>query len=331
MTLKILYNIDDSSQKKYKPDFEIVVNVYLIQDSTPVPNVEIQYIFQGSPYTFQNIKNIKINNIVEYIAVFQTSIPSLADEFQLKSIQIDNIEFIYSFDIIFQRGTEQIEFLTPFADNGITFFNNDIKVQNPFTNVSLTPNCFNTFQNNELTQVLRNMSYLYPVLNTSYGIIRIALPFSYDPETQYSCEFKSEADLFQVYFYGIFYIMASENKTLYSNELEKIKFLIDHQYYVYMIFGPDVISTDIKKWGQKTVYTISNSFSFWYSGQNPEWPGNIQNVPPNIPITNELYDPKTNINWCPQIYGQNFNSLQECLSSDHIGPVDNFTETSWPT
>lgn len=184
-----------------------------------------------------------------------------------------------------------------------------------------------------------------------YGIMRITIPDCYISTEHYQCLSSKETEHFDVYYSSV----SSQNTpsepyypywTVNMRMLHSISFTIHDQPYAYVFWAPrdqipdfeKLTTAPIVEWGNKKGYLLpapTYAFFFRYKQENPDWKGNTKNAPCALtvdtirPVTVQLTDLDTKVNYCPQLYGQNFDSFMEFLSSPSIGPISNETEESW--
>jgi hypothetical protein len=194
-------------------------------------------------------------------------------------------------------------------------------------------------------------TYLYATQQLSpiqymYGVMQITLPNCYVPSM---CEPQEN--------YDVQYFSVSSNQkadggkrlpfwTVNYRMMKQYEQVIDNVSYAYVFFAPveqiePLLTTSnqsappVVSWGDRQGYIFAYcnfAFIFRYKDPKPSWPGSPINAPcyktqaSNLPITDQLT--KDGINWCPQIYGDNFTSLQDMLDSPTIGPVQK--DQPWP-
>lgn len=184
-------------------------------------------------------------------------------------------------------------------------------------------------------------------LSFNYGIMRIAVPKCFMPSDVCLPYANYDVQYFSV---GAHQCCNKDSKllpfwTVNAKMLKKIQ--KKDEPYAYVFFAPQgqVRSrmTDENQtvpplidWGDRKGYlleTPSYAFIFRYKVPNPEWPGSpshatcYDTVATSKPVGDELIGPD-GVNWCPSIYGDNFDSIDAMIAAPFIGSVGK--DSVWP-
>lgn len=205
---------------------------------------------------------------------------------------------------------------------------------------------FSSVQFRENLKILDNFSYDDFI---SYGILRVRVMDGFIT-TEDCGSWKKDFDVgyFSVTFHTTDKLLDPPLLPFWTANLRMLKEMADEQGYAYLFWAPyeevfrrmkDVHqrTPPVVQWGHRKGYlfqTPTGRIIYRYKQVNPDWagyPGNALCYPTyldNKAITDELTDKTTGIDYCPSLYGQRFQNIEEFLNAPYIGAVPRDGE--WP-
>jgi hypothetical protein len=186
--------------------------------------------------------------------------------------------------------------------------------------------------------------YVYPPTGEvyyQYGILRVPLFKVYISEEECQKYKKYNCQYFSI---GSHQVSMENIVPFWTVNSRQLKSLKNKDGYAYIFWAPynDVKSLSISdieppiiQWGSIQGYLLQTptfAFIFRYRGVDKSWVGSPDNCicypifKLNKPITTQLIF--NGINYCPELYGDNFSSFQKFMNSDHIGAVQK--NSPWP-
>lgn len=277
----------------------------------------------------------------------------ISDEnnFPARYFQFGNFTTI--FDIFKNRWNDEKKILPGFFDKQtgrIGVFRVDKETSmNSFISEEVKTTCFDNYlfssvQYRSNLKPIRNFSYQDFI---SYGIIRVPIIDGYVSDM----ECGTWSDDYDVAYFSVTFHVSDKLVDppllpFWTVNLRMLKEIADVDGYAYIFWAPydDVVAQmksydqrepPIIQWGGRKGYllqTPTGRIIYRYKQVNKKWKGYPGNAPcydtyeENRPIQNELSD--GDINYCPTLYGQEFDNYQEFIDSDRIGAVTR--DGDWP-
>lgn len=187
-------------------------------------------------------------------------------------------------------------------------------------------------------------TYLFskiPYNTLNYGIMRIKIPNIYDSSSPLTYMKEYDALYFSISSMQDASLLTIPFLPFWTVNARMMKQYMDKDGYCYIFWAPQSDLSQINRtisyeppvisWGDRKGFCLSVptfAFYFRYKAPNQDWEGNPINCPcyltpsANQPITDELGP------WCPELYGEMFNSYNEFINSSMIGIVPK--DGPWP-